>query len=361
MKWTTLMGLLVLALAQGCSCDSDSTLSGDSGHEADLVHETADDPAADPPVEPEPEAPDLPVDTPAEDAAEEDVAFDGCCPPPLVLDAGRGICVDPTGSGEPCSEDRESCSFGQLCSPQFGIDYLGDFCEVPCAFDESMLCPVQYVCSPQRCCDIPGEGCIPDPCEPPLLMHVGTGLCVSPVDLGVDCEEEACGEGQTCLEWTGLSGDTFRTCEIECAGNPRLCPNGLWCVDWDDGPRNVCDPVLPSRIRGCDDPGALVCGQAGKFTDVDRPSVCPQCRGVEFCVAENPDGTGRVQSIAPPEILACGELYPPCEEGEIPCRLLFRDETEDCPSEMPSVYWWSTLCALASLDEVYAIHCLPYL
>lgn len=360
MKRLTLLWLLVWTISGGCSCDNDSQLSGDGRLETETEPEAAVDPVSDPPVEPAPETADMPVeDAVEEDVAEEDVEYDGCCPPPMVLDMGRGICVDPTGSGDACTDDPETCSFGQICTPRWGFDYLGDFCEVPCSFDAYMLCPEGYVCSPQRCCDVPGEGCIPDPCEPPLLMHVGQDLCVSPSDLGVDCEEGGCGEGQTCLAWTGITGMTFYTCEIECAGSPRLCPNGFMCADWDDGPQNVCDPVSPSVIRGCDDPTALVCGQPEKFIDLSRSSVCPQCLGVEFCVDLTPHGTGRVQSLVPPEALACGEIHPPCAEDEIPCRLLFRTETEDCPSGMPSRFWWSTLCALASLREVEGIHCLP--
>ncbi|MFH1437492.1 MAG: hypothetical protein ABIJ56_17430 [Pseudomonadota bacterium] len=348
---------LCLSLTGGCG--GASNLAGD-GSDADAA---PTDPAADevfdvPDLAEAPDAPDA-VDTVADEETVADVPPDGCCAPPMVLNPVTGICVDPTGLFDGCEGDVDACAFGQRCTVEWGEGPLGYFCHIPCTPLEDGLCPERYTCDPVRCCDIPNRECVPDPCEPPLLMHPWTEECVSSEGLGMDCSAtESCGgPGQTCLVWQGVDGTDFHTCEIMCErddGGARVCPNGFECMDMDDGPENVCKPR--SDMAGCDDPGALVCGLSGKFLDVTRDSVCPGCYGVVFCVSEGE--IDRFSYLFPAGALDCEPPgYPGCSEGNTRCIFPFRSGVDDCPDMMPSDFYWSTVCIAALQDSVQSVRC----
>lgn len=46
-----------------------------------------------------------------------------------------------------------------------------------------------------------------------------------------------CESGLTCKTWFDIAGQEQQTCEIGC--NSALCQDA--CVDFDDGPQDVCD------------------------------------------------------------------------------------------------------------------------
>lgn len=194
-------------------------------------------------------------------------------------------------------------------------------------------------------------------------MHPGTFACASPQGLHMDCSAlESCNEGQECVRYMGEDGLDHQSCEISCAGNPQLCPNGYICTDWDDGPSDVCEPF--ATVRACDDPQAIVCGQPGKFSgsptgDFSRDRVCTGCYGTVFCVDDTPEAIGALQSLAPAGIIECNEPYPSsyCGDGRIPCLLDFRSGPDDCPGMMPSDFHWSVVCAAAALDVVHGVSC----
>jgi hypothetical protein len=344
-KKQILLGI-ALAFLTMTGCGSSSHLAGDGGSDA----QAPEDGAAE-------AAPDMPSDTEdSEDA--EDSEGEPCCTPPMVLDPFKGICVDPTGYGTSCDGDTDVCAFGQLCTHEWEVDYLGDFCELPCSARSDYLCPEGYVCIPLGCCETaPGEGCIQDVCEPPLRMHSGTGECVSLEGLGEDCSATlTCGPGQTCLEWT-VEMIVKHTCVIECAGDGNHCPNGYICLGVADGPPNVC---WPSGLeRGCIDPGAVKCGRPEKFANgLTRDTICPGCMGAVFCVDPDPEGTGPVEALDPGSHIQCDPLVPEgCPEGLTACLLEFRSGIDDCPGSRPSDFFWSTVCAAAALDIVGDIKC----
>ena len=102
------------------------------------------------------------------------------------------------------------------------------------------------------------------------------------------------------MSWFDYGGMERLTCEVPCAGNPTLCPNGLECwEDVADGPSNVCRPRFD--LRGCDDPGARVCGRPEKFADgLTRDGICGGCYGAIFCADLSRDGSlGLLQTLAP--------------------------------------------------------------
>lgn len=243
---------------------------------------------------------------------------------------------------------------------------MGWHCHIPCRYHDDYMCPVGYVCDPSRCCDIPESGCVPDTCEPPLLRSLATEECTSTEGLGMDCTMiESCNPGQTCLSWEGITGETFWTCEIECLDTgpeePRLCPNGLRCVDWDDGPQNICEPIPDPR--GCDDPNALVCGHPERFTGaLSRTTVCPDCRGVVLCI-EDPywyflESLARADSGISAFVDEHGSTYPGlCDPGLTGLALAHRPD--DCSCSLPSDYYWTVVCFITHLDQVHGVHCLP--
>ena len=242
---------------------------------------------------------------------------------------------------------------------------FGSFCHVPCGYGDDFLCPEGWVCDPERCCDIPASGCVPDRCEPPLLMHVDRMVCVSPEDLGADCSETfLCNEGQTCLWWEREPGEHFWNCEIECDEDwPRLCPNGYRCVDRVDGPRSVCEPV--PEVRGCDDPNALVCGYADKFQgDLTRASVCSDCQGVVICI----EGDYwefyefvwwddyRISEFVREHGMGYSGL---CGSPLTGIALPLLPETGDCRCSLPSDFYWTAICYLTHLSWIASVHCFP--
>jgi hypothetical protein len=351
---------LLIAIVLFSGCYNESRLRGEGENEGEDLRPDAGDAVLDAVSE------EINVEIPGDPDAVETIdsfeTVDGpCCRPPLVLDPSRGFCIDPTGYRSECEGSPDICEFGQLCEPEFGIGLMGYFCHIPCGPDNDFVCPEGYACfSTGQCCDIPAIGCIVDTCTPPLLMHPVTERCVTFEGVGEDCSTEpACGEGQTCLSWCGIDGMERRTCEVECAGDPgayRVCPNGYGCVDYDDGPQNICEPL--GGLRGCDDPLAIVCGRPEKFNGenvwaVDRNMVCPRCYGVKFCVS--PDGVSRVQSLAPEGAIRCGAGM--CGAGLIECIFPFRSGINDCPERMPSDYFWTTVCTAANLDAVRNVTC----
>jgi hypothetical protein len=327
-------------LAAGCGGSTDITGDRDATSDtwldtpADTVHDTISDPVAD--------------------------TGGDCCLAPMVLDPVRGICVDPSGAGGSCDDTWDGCAFGQLCLPEWGEGYLGDFCHLPCSMDDDWLCPEGMVCAPSQCCDIPDQGCLPDTCTPPLLYHPGLWTCVSPLGLGMDCSTlESCNEGQDCVGYLGVDGGMHWSCEIPCAGGGLdLCPNAMRCVDWDDGPENVCEPF--AAPRGCDDPEALTCGLPGKFMGVDRESICPGCYGAVFCIEDSDAARAALGSIDMAGAVDCDTPpYPPafCGDGLMVCGYSFRSGVDDCPGMMPSTWLWSLTCAVAHLPQTVSVHC----
>lgn len=339
------------ALAAGCG--GGASLGGDGSHEDGIV-DVAGEEAAE--VLDVPGDPDAPVDA---DAPDEDLPPDGeCCAPPMVLDRGTGICVDPTGLNTDCEASADVCHFGQMCMMVWGEGPIGRFCHIPCNAYASRLCPEGYVCDPVRCCDIPNNDCVQDTCEPPLLMNPWAGLCASPEGIGMDCSiTESCNAGQDCVRYQGIDGLDRFSCEIVCgrddAGH-RVCPNGYACTDFDDGPENVCRPM--EGLRECTDPDAQTCGFPEKFTDVTRDFVCRGCYGVHFCVAEGELDSFRTNF--PEGALDCGAPGHPCAEGQVLCTFPFRSGVNDCPDgERPSDFYWSTVCLAARLDAVRSVRC----
>ncbi len=327
-----------LAAILAASCGGTTDITGDR----DAVGDTAVDSVLD-------TAADTIEDTP-----------DACCAPPTILDPVRGICVDPTGAAGSCDGAFDSCAFGQLCLPQWGEGYMGDYCHLPCSMQDDWLCPHGMVCSPSQCCDIPDQGCIPDTCTPPLLYHPGLWTCVSPQGIGMDCSTlESCNEGQDCVGYLGVDGETRWSCEISCAGGGLdLCPNGYRCVDWEDGPSRVCDPFADPR--GCDDPGALTCGLPGKFLGVDRESICPGCYGAVFCIEDTDAARAAIAAMDIAGAVDCDDPpYPAsfCGDGRTACGLYFRSGIDDCPGMMPSDWFWSLTCAVAHLPSTTSVHC----
>jgi hypothetical protein len=342
--WTR---LLVLALCAS-GCENGTMLSGDGSGDGDAA---SDETAMESGVETFDSG--GPDDSVTEDAGSED-AGGGCCAPPSILDERLGICVDPTGTGAGCDDLTNLCPFGQVCTPRWGIAELPPECELPCSSPD-FLCPVGYVCDPPRCCDYPGQGCIRDTCAPPLLMQIGPDTCVSVEGLHGSCSTGAeCATGQACVTYTGEAGDEFRSCEIVCTTERRLCPNGYICVDVADGPQNVCER-LPGFPRGCDDPGARVCGSPDKFASFDRESVCSACAdGIVFCAR-----TDRLADVELATGATCGVPSPAgtCGAEQTPCALPWGRE-RDCPAAVVSDRFWSLACRGASLDSVTSVECL---
>jgi hypothetical protein len=148
------------------------------------------------------------------------------------------------------------------------------------------------------------------------------------------------------------------TCEVPCAGNPTMCPNGLECwEDTADGPSDVCRPRYD--LRGCDDPGAQVCGQPGKFADgLSRDDVCRGCYGAIFCADLSRDGSlGLLQTLAPGIDCSATAVGYDCGAGLTACLLSFRSGINDCPDDRPSDYFWTSTCLAANTDIVRSVHC----
>jgi hypothetical protein len=344
--WTMVM---MIVLAAGCG--GGSQLGGDGGLDDGGVSDPlVEDAAHDPDAPGDPDAPDVPD---AEDAVEGD-----CCPWPMVLNPGSGICVDPTSLQQDCGISHDVCRFGQICAQVWGEGPLGYFCHLLCNAYPDRVCPEGHYCDPVRCCDIPNGDCVPDPCAPPLLYHPMAEVCVSTQGLGMDCSiTESCNEGQSCVRYMGVDGGYHFSCEIECVqddGGNRVCPNTFRCVDYDDGPENICEPMWD--LQGCTDPGALVCGLPEKFDGVNRDSVCPGCYGVHFCLAEGEEG--RIRYLFPEGALDCESTGTyPCGEGQTTCTFHFRSGVDDCRDGRPSDFFWSTVCAAARHEAVQSVKC----
>jgi hypothetical protein len=344
------IGITWLAVLLCSGCGGGTSLEGDGARDdasADAADEAAGEDAA---VE-------TTDDAGVDDA--DDVPPDGsCCAPPMALDPSSGTCVSTEGIHAECAGSVDACGFGQLCVQEWGEGPLGEFCHIPCELTGSMLCPAGYYCLPPRCCDIPGLGCVPDPCSPPLVGHPGTESCVSIEGLGGDCSTgESCGVGQECTHWVDIAAGEHWTCEVRCAGNPPLCPNGFVCTSISDGPSDVCERRIDER--GCDDPGAQVCGQAEKFMGgLTRDFVCRGCYGVFLCADLSSDGSlGLLQTLAPGiDCSATGVPYD-CGTGLTACLLAFRSGISDCFDGRPSDFFWTSTCLAANTDAVRSVHC----
>lgn len=47
----------------------------------------------------------------------------------------------------------------------------------------------------------------------------------------------------TCVRYYGFAGPRgpeFKSCEIRCGSNPKICPKGTTCMTVSDGPGRVC-------------------------------------------------------------------------------------------------------------------------
>jgi hypothetical protein len=341
------VGLLVL-LAAGCSGGVSLLGDGDDRSRDDA----ATDDAAD-------AVPDVSDDA-ADDGPDETTPDGACCTPPMALDPASGTCISTAELRRSCDGAADDvCGFGQLCTMEWGEGPIGSYCHIPCDMTGSMLCPTGFVCMPAMCCDIPALGCAPDPCVPPLLGHPGTGACVSPEGVGRDCTiGESCGAGQTCLGWYDYGGVEHWTCELECAGNPALCPNGFSCSgEVLDGPSNICQ--IRRDLRSCDDPGAQVCGFPEKFADdLTRAFVCRGCYGVVLCADLSRDGTlGLLQTLAPGIDCSSSPGVRDCGDGLTACLLSFRSGIDDCPDGHPSDTFWTRTCLAAQVEAVRSVHC----
>lgn len=60
------------------------------------------------------------------------------------------------------------------------------------------------------------------------------------VGQSADCSQgQQCAEGFECLSYTGIAGNTLKSCEISCIQG-QYCPEGKSCINIADGPQNVC-------------------------------------------------------------------------------------------------------------------------
>lgn len=83
-----------------------------------------------------------------------------------------------------------------------------------------------------------------DPSQIPIPVP-DTPLNVGPAGQGLPCQQGACAEGLTCVEYYGIagpSGPKLSSCEIPCPDQKTACPQGQTCVTIPDGPGPVCRP-----------------------------------------------------------------------------------------------------------------------
>jgi len=63
---------------------------------------------------------------------------------------------------------------------------------------------------------------------------------------GQPCKGGKCAPGLTCLTYFGVAGPrgpSLSSCEIPCAGQRAVCPEGQPCATIADGPGPVCQPA----------------------------------------------------------------------------------------------------------------------
>jgi hypothetical protein len=63
---------------------------------------------------------------------------------------------------------------------------------------------------------------------------------------GQPCKGGKCAPGLTCLTYYGVAGPRgppLSSCEIPCAGQRAVCPEGQTCATIADGPGPVCQPA----------------------------------------------------------------------------------------------------------------------
>jgi len=55
-----------------------------------------------------------------------------------------------------------------------------------------------------------------------------------------DCSQgQQCAEGYQCITYSGIAGNTLKSCELPCIDN-QYCPFGKSCLNIADGPQNIC-------------------------------------------------------------------------------------------------------------------------
>jgi hypothetical protein len=62
---------------------------------------------------------------------------------------------------------------------------------------------------------------------------------------GEPCPDDRCADGLECVHYYGIAGANgpeFTSCEIRCAADASVCPDGQSCITVADGPGQVCRP-----------------------------------------------------------------------------------------------------------------------
>jgi Cys-rich repeat protein len=207
--------------------------------------------------------------------------FNGQCGPFGTCDPVENVCIE-------CMQTAD-CDQGQVCNPNT-LECVECATDADCTLDPN-----------QNRCNEDGEcvGCIADtdcPTGEECTAQAG-GVCVPPTNRGLcdpcTTDDQCGGPADLCIGILGPQGIFDRSCAIDCAADPTVCPNGFACISVRNGEMQ-CRPSYEMQVPTC-----FATRNLGAACELDPQNVDPGCgiQGVQDARCESTTAGGPGQCV----------------------------------------------------------------